>query len=363
MSSAASAKMQESPGIPVFFHHSPPVLSKWYDRFLMKKKALQIVKNAKIHLIHCRSYIAGEVGLFIKKKKNVPFLFDMRGLWADEKVDCGQWDQSKWIFRKIYQHYKSLEKELVLQSAHIISLTHKGKEELNKLYGNSFNSARNPITDKITVIPTCADFELFDNNKITEEEKLFLKQKTGIADDRIVISYSGSLGGWYMLDKMLLFFKAFKEIYPSAIFLCLTKDKHIIAKAIDDKLIDPADLIIHFAQKKELPLVLSLSDFSVFFIKASYSKLASSPTKHAELMGLGIPVFCNDIGDTGKLLRENNVGTLIDPEQENSFEQAIRDNAKKIYSKEEIRATGLKYFDVKEGIKKYLTIYKGILGD
>jgi len=41
-----------------------------------------------------------------------------------------------------------------------------------------------------------------------------------------------------------------------------------------------------------------LSNASLFFIKPVWSKKASSPTKLAELMGLGIPVFSNSgVGD------------------------------------------------------------------
>ncbi|MEI9956314.1 MAG: hypothetical protein WDM90_08440 [Ferruginibacter sp.] len=50
-----------------------------------------------------------------------------------------------------------------------------------------------------------------------------------------------------------------------------------------------------------MPLLLSLSQFSVFFIKPCYSKQSSSPTKHGEIMAMGIPLITNSgVGDVEK---------------------------------------------------------------
>ncbi len=346
---------------PLIFHTKPPLLSKWYDRFALKRLAINLHKTSNFSMVHCRSYVASEVGLYFKKKLNVPFLFDMRGLWADEKVDCGQWDLKKWWYKKIFTHYKNLEKEYILNAAQIISLTFKGKDELFKLYGAALTKSNQTLEKKCTIIPTCADFNIFNYKNISVEDQISLRKKLNILPNQIVLSYSGSLGGWYMLNEMLLFFKAFKMKHPNAIFLFLTRDKKIIENAITQNLINQEDVVIHFSQKEELPLCLSLSKYSVFFISPYYSKLASSPTKHAELMGLGIPVFCNDIGDTGKLMNENNIGELVDISRGSNFEKNIENMNKKIFNKEEIAEVGKKYFDIKNGVKSYLSVYNKIL--
>ncbi len=346
---------------PQFFHITPPFVSKLYDKLMMKRMAIARHKLTNFSLIHCRSYVASEVGLFFKKKYNVPFLFDMRGLWADERVESGQWNLKKWLYRKIYNQYKKLEREFVIHSSHIVSLTEKGQIEMGRLYDKVLFKSNTNFKDKSTIIPTCADFELFDFNKIVALDQEVLRKKLNILPNQIILSYSGSLGGWYMINEMLLFFKAFKNVHPSAKLLFLTKDKHLVEKAIADKMIVEKDIIVHFSQKKELPLYLSLSNYSIFFIRPLYSKQASSPTKHAELMGLGIPVFCNDIGDTGKLLRAHKIGALVKADKADQFEKIIKEESLHKYKKEEIKAVGLKYFDVNEGIKKYTAVYKNIL--
>ena len=99
---------------------------------------------------------------------------------------------------------------------------------------------------------------------------------------------------------MFSFVKCLLEQYPDFVMLVLTKDEPawVRSEALQQGI--PADkLIITTAPREKMPLYISLSDCSIFFIRPTYSKKASSPTKHAELMGMGVPVICNDIGDTG----------------------------------------------------------------
>jgi hypothetical protein len=76
----------------------------------------------------------------------------------------------------------------------------------------------------------------------------------------------------------------------------------IVAKA-EAKGIDAKDILVEPATRQQVPLFLSLSNWSIFFIKDAYSKKASSPTKQGEIMAMGIPIVCNDIGDTGKIVK------------------------------------------------------------
>src|SRR4051812_4491143 len=217
--------------VPLPFHTKPPVAAKVYDRIVMKKKAVQLHEQHHFDLIHCRSYPAAEVGLYLKQKSGVHFLFDMRGFWPDEKLDSGHWDQKRPWFRWMYQYYKKLEKHFLNECDHIISLTGAGKKELVRRYGPQYkawaDSEKNvaaSLAEKISVIPTCADLDHFDYHKVREEDQQALRKKLGIGEGQKVLTYSGSLGTWYMMNEMLQFFKVYREKNPGAVFLCLTKE-------------------------------------------------------------------------------------------------------------------------------------------
>ncbi|MEO7923978.1 MAG: glycosyltransferase [Chitinophagaceae bacterium] len=346
--------------VPLVFHTSPPVLSKIYDRYKLFSTAKRLHREKKFDLLHCRSYIAAELGLQFKKKLGIKFLFDMRGFWADEKKESGHWNQDKWLYKRIYQRYKALEKEFVQQADHSISLTEAGKKEFGRLYGGLLKDKGENWEAKCTVIPCCADLSHFNFANYTEIQKQELREKLGIRKEAVLLTYSGSLGDWYLLDEMLLFFKAFQQKYPTAIFLVLTREIDRLKNSMKKNKIDPATVITGFASYAELPLYLSLSTYSLFFIKPIYSKTASSPTKHAELMGMGIPVFCNDIGDTGYFLRQFPLGELVDV-QAKDFLPAMERMEQKKTDKNEIRQVALEHFDVTVGVRRYKKVYKLLL--
>lgn len=342
---------------PLIFTKNPPILSKIYDRWQMKRKAGQLHRRYEFDMIHCRSYISAEMGLALKRKTGVKFLFDMRGFWADEKVDGGQWDQRRFFFRKVYRHYKQKEKEFLLEADAIVSLTHAAREELKK------QEAYEQLD--IDVIPCCADLQHFNYNKVCAEEREQLRQQLQITGRKKVISYLGSVGGWYMTKEMFQFVKCLLEQYPDFVMLVLTKDEKdwVKAEALQQGI--PADkIIITTATREKMPLYISLSDCSIFFIRPTYSKKASSPTKHAELMGMGIPVICNDIGDTGHIIEQTKTGIMVREFSEKEYKEQIKklDEIMAI-PKEHIRQTAFQYFDLDGGVADYLRIYKRVLKD
>ncbi len=341
----------------LFFTKDPPILSKIYDRWQMKRKAKQLHREYHFDMIHCRSYIAAEMGLSLKKSTGVKFLFDMRGFWADEKVDGGQWSQQSFFFRKVYQHYKQKEKEFLLQADGIISLTNAAREELLKqdAYKQLF----------IDVIPCCADLEHFDYNRVSKEEKIILRQRLQIDGNKKIITYLGSVGGWYMTKEMFGFVNCLLKQHPEFVMLVLTRDEPgwVKTEAMEQGI--PEDkIIITTAPREKMPLYIGLSDCSIFFIRPTYSKKASSPTKHAELMGMGVPVICNNIGDTGNIIEETKTGIMIKEFVATEYERQIQ-KMKEVLEipKEYIRQTAFKYFDLESGVAGYLKVYKRILKD
>ncbi len=351
---AAIRALLDASGIswePQLFSTRPPVLSKIYDVWKMKRAVAKLHRQKKFSLVHCRSYIPASAGLELYRKTCVPFLFDMRGFWVDERVDNGQWDLSKPLFKRAYSIYKKKEKEYLNAAGHIISLTYKGRDELVANYRVPAN--------KITVIPCCADLEHFDYQKINAGQQQVIRQQLGISTNDRIITYLGSLGGWYLTGEMLDFFRVMKAKLPAARMLFITHDpKEKILAAAAERGIQAADIIVQPAGRNEVPGFLSVSDWSLFFIKDAYSKKASSPTKQAEIMAMGIPLVCNDIGDTGLVIRESNAGVVVDELNDQAYARAC-DQLDRLLTipKESIRAAARKYYDLNTGLNEFRTVY------
>jgi len=337
---------------PFFFSSRPPILSKLYDAWKLNKAVRLLHKKKNFDFTHCRSYVAAEAGLKLMIKYKVPFLFDIRGFWVDERVDNGQWNLRNPLHRFFYKTYKKKEKKYFKKATHIISLTWKGADELKTHY--------NVPGDKITVIPCCVDLDLFDYNKINEQIKTEKKRELNIGPEVKIISYLGSFGGWYLFKEMFDFFKELKQKQPFTKFLFITQSprESIItaAKACD---VDINDIIITLASRKEVPLYTSLSDWSIFFIKNGYSKIASSPTKQGEIMAMGVPIICNDIGDTGKIIETYAAGIVVNSFNPEEYTRIVSrlDQLNQI-NKADIRQSAFKYYDLNDGVKRYENVYR-----
>jgi glycosyltransferase involved in cell wall biosynthesis len=111
-----------------------------------------------------------------------------------------------------------------------------------------------------------------------------------------------------------------------------------------------------------VPAYLGISDCSIFFIRPTFSKTASSPTKHAELMGMGIPVICNDIGDTGNIIEATKTGITVKSFSDDEYDKTI-DRLQELLAipKADIRRAAFEYFDLKRGAGKYAALYSKIL--
>ncbi len=139
---------------PLSFTKTPPVLSKFYDALRMRSAAFNLQRKFKFDMVHCRSYIAADIGLRMKKKFGVKFLFDMRGFWPDEKKDGGSWNVANPFYKKVYTYYKNKEAEYLQNSDYIIALTEAGKKEMMQW---PYYNQQIPLQ----VIPCCADMDLF----------------------------------------------------------------------------------------------------------------------------------------------------------------------------------------------------------
>ncbi len=342
---------------PLPYTKNPPVISTVIDLNRMKRKAEQIITENTIKIIHCRSYISGMAGLSLSKKTGIRFLFDMRGFWADERVDGGLWNLSNPIYNLIYRFFKNKEKQMIAGADAVISLTENAKNEINSW------QIRPQTKAPIEVIPCCADLNIFNAEAVSESKKSALRKELAIAEHVPVISYLGTTGTWYLMDEMLIFFKLFLSKYPEAIFFFISRDnpEEIISSA-NKTGIPTSQLRFFAAQRNEVPTALALSTLSLFFIKPAYSKKASSPTKQGEIMGMGLPLICNkNIGDTDAVVQTYGSGIVIDLNKESMQLAVANYDALIKISPSKIRAGAVAFYSLEKGVKAYLKVYGDIL--
>ena len=327
---------------PIIYTKKPPVISTLWDLWKIRKKAGEILQKTPFQLIHARSYLSALIALFFKKKYKIPFIFDMRGFWADERIDGGLWNLKNPIYKYIYNFFKQKEKEFLQEAAYTISLTYNARQEIQNWRGFENTS--------IQVIPCCVDTEVFrPQNQI-------------IKNTDITISYLGSIGTWYLLDEMLIFYKEFLKKHPRAIFSFITTEApDFIIQAAQNLSLPIAQIQIRKANREQVPILLAESHFSIFFIKDAYSKKASSATKMAEILAMGIPIITNNIGDHEFLAKKYYFGKILPILDSKTMQDAIECIPEILQiSPQFLRNIAEEYFDLQKGVDLYSDVYKKV---
>ena len=343
--------------VPLTYTKKPPVFSTLKDIIKLRKKAKQLHKEHGIDMVHTRPGVPALVGLWMKKKLGVKFLNDIREFYADSRVEGGMWNLKNPLYKTVYNYFKRKEAEQVKESDGLVCLTYAAEKIIRQ-----WPEYKTGLP--LEVIPCSADLALFDPLSINEERKQAIKNELGIKEDDFIVSYLGSIGGWYLTAEMLEFCKMLSDKKPSTKFLFISPHRHDEIIAAANRFgISPDKIITKKAVRQDVPLLLSLSDFSIFFIKPCYSKQSSSPTKHGEIMAMGIPLITNSgVGDVEEIVTKYHSGIVMHQfdkaSMEAAAEQVVSNNS---YDREEIRKGAAEFYSLTAAIEKYIKIYDSIL--
>lgn len=291
---------------PITFTRDYGLAGKLWDLARMYFFAWRIASSKKVAIVHSRGHAAAQVGSFLKRRLGLKFIFDFRGLWVDERVDKGGWDLSRSFDLLQYRYFKIRERELLSHADRIVVLTRSVVDEICQLGALTMS--------KITVIPCCADFGHF--LPLAERARIVVRRKLGFPDGAFVIGYIGSIGRLYLIDRYLSLFQIAARLDDLVHGLVITNDtdefNQLVEKFVPKSL--QSRLHVYSVARAEVPFAIGVMDVSVCFIRPSYARMATSPTKLAESFAMGVPAICNaGVGDVEEQLEMLNAGVIVDP--------------------------------------------------
>jgi glycosyltransferase involved in cell wall biosynthesis len=279
------------------------------------------------------------IALVLKLLTRTSFVFDMRGFWADERVDGGLWA----ITSRKYRVAKWLERQFLLHADHVVSLTEAAVREMEQF---DYLTGKMP---PVTVIPTCADLDRF--RPISSPKTQF------------VLGYVGSVGTWYLFDEVVACFKKLQELVPESQLLIINRLDHVnIVERLKVGEV-PMDFVeLRAASHAEVPAQMGRMHAGIFFIKPVFSKQASAPTKLGEFLGCGIPCLSNaGVGDMAEILESEKVGVAISKFDADSLENGVRNLLRLVREpgiEQRCVSAAWKHFSLEEGVRQYASIYQ-----
>ncbi|MEG3123113.1 glycosyltransferase [Sphingomonas sp. GB1N7] len=335
------------------YHKRPRILSTLWDMGGAILLAMWLAVRHRARVLHARSVLCAAMLYPARIISRALFVVDIRGFWVDERVDAGLIPPGGIVFRVL----KRIEKTMLRNADHIVTLTHASVPYLRD--DERLGRKRAPIS----VIPTCADLDLF-----SPDEKSAETRSTARGEAPLTIGYVGQLGTWYMLEEMLAFFAAVRRLRPEARLLVINKHQQDEVRAgLERAGIDPAAVEIRGATRDEMPAQIRRMDAGLALIRPYFSKIASAPTKLAEYLGCGVPVVGNaGCGDMVRIIEDDGVGVAMVDTQADTIEAAaiaLLDRLEDPAIAARCTASARRHFLLTDGAARYREIYRSLATD
>jgi len=332
------------------YHRRPSAPATLYDVFNGARFVAKLLKRHRFEILHARIHVPMMMAAIARKLSphKSKILFDIRGFFPEEYTDAGVWPANGLLYRTT----KRVERWLMNEADAFVVLTERAREIL---FPESEASGADHRQRPVEVIPCCVDTERFEQAA---------KRDIG-SGDRFVLAYVGSFGGWYLTDEMFEFFRVARLVDPSVFAMILTQrqpERAVVglrACGYGD-----GDFLIKSVPPGEIAEYLGSAKAGISFIKNSYSKQASSPTKNAEYLASGLPLVANiGIGDVDELIATDGVGVLIERLDADGYRAGFEKLRGLGDIAERCRASARERFDLTTvGGERYRRMYRRLMG-
>jgi glycosyltransferase involved in cell wall biosynthesis len=281
----------------------------------------------KAQAYHCRGDLAA-VACILRLRKN--FLWDVRGLWVDQKLVIGSISKNK-IIINIARKLESIS----AKNAKAVSTLTKAVYPILK--------NRNPkLTDFHRVIPTCTDLKQF-----SFERKLPLPKK---------LLLSGVFNNYYDIDAIKIFIAEYRKNEPLLVTWCHGHEATRETLGVGEN-------EIKVLKQNEMQNEIKNSSFGLALCKSGIgdSLAGVMPTKVAEFLAVGRPVVVSEgIGDLEDLLTSTRTGVILRANTSNSIKE-LNDLLLDPLTSLRCRKLAESHFDIKNAISEYSKIFKKLL--
>lgn len=249
--------------------------------------------------------ISGRMLSFIKR---VPWVMEVRDLWPDSIVAVGSMNKSSISFRIL----KKIEHHLYLSASKIVVVTDSFKKYLI-----------NEHQIKPEKVGVFKNGVLISNlKKPKPNDVMTLKESLGL-ENKIVISYVGTHGLAHGLRFILECISKISN--PDLHFLFIgdgAEKQNLISYS---KKFDSENFTFHDSvTKNDIPIFLEISDFSLVNLKKSDEFKNVIPSKIFENIAMHKPILLGVEGESKELIEKYEVGVCFEPENKESFFNAIK---------------------------------------
>lgn len=297
----------------------------------------------------CRSYFGAFFPCVADVFGGVPYVFDTRGYWVDEKIEAGRWFQgiaSRAIARRV-------ERELYNRASGVVSLT-----ELATVDVRSGRFGRRHSEERSICIPPCVDYAKFRIERgVAPHDSL---------NDGPIVGYVGSLNRSYEYRASLRLAELILNRVPQAKFLALTSQVSDMNALADEFAIPTTRRLITSVAHEQMHLWLPWIDFGLMLrVSPNQANRASMPTKLAEFLATGTaPIACGANSDVVNWVDRVGSGIVLEDLSSDSLERAadfVARGAPEADVLMQARRAAEQHFSLDSGAERYDALFRDVL--
>ncbi|MFU8806257.1 MAG: glycosyltransferase, partial [Bradymonadaceae bacterium] len=314
-----------------------------------------VVDAQKVDLIHARSYLSATVALKTKRLHGVPYLFDIRGYWIDERYEEGRWFTNPLV----YQAAKAWERRLFEGADGVVSVSKIAAGDIT-----SGRLGRRQADRPVAVIPTCVDYDEFALGR-EPRPGIIPEAIAARLQGKLVVGFVGSVNAVYCIDEMVRLFGHLLDRRPDAHLLALTRQPEILEEKARAAGIPVEAFTLASAPHDEVADWLYYMDWGLMLRRRSFANRAAMPTKMAEFFARGVRPLqygCND--EVCDWVNRAGSGLVMNSTAEFDLRQAADFVARSRTTPEMLaraRWNTQTHFDLKSGIDRYAEVIERIV--
>jgi glycosyltransferase involved in cell wall biosynthesis len=237
-------------------------------------------------------------GIWASLRSRAPLVFEVRDLWPELPIAMGALRNPLSIAAA-----RTLEWLAYHASAHIVALSPGMRDGVVR---------RGIDPQRVSVIPNSCDIDLFDVPD--SEGKAFRSQQPWLQDRPLVV-YCGTLGRINGVEYLVRLAAAVQSTHPDIRFLVIgsgSEEAAVRRLAGELGVLDRNFFLWNRVPKRDVPRILSAATLAISVVIDLPELWANSANKLFDALAAGRPVAINHEGWLADLIREQNLGLVLD---------------------------------------------------
>ncbi len=282
----------------LFFRHKKFGISALIGYLFQFLRLIIFCRKNKITHLHGFAPVANSMGLLLSYFSRASFIADSWEPHAESMVETGVWKKGGLPFRILFQ----LEK-ITSRKADFLLAASTGMADYAK---NKWGFQPENIVHR----PACVNLDQFDPRLFSKVEL----RKAFNLEKKIICICASQLGGLYLKEEAIAFFKAGLDVHKEnfMVVLLTRNDCEELDKLLTKFSFPPDQIMIREVAPKEVPSYLALADYAFNPQCAVPSKRYGTPVKDGEYWAMGLPIILlPDISDDSKIVFTERAGVIL----------------------------------------------------